>query len=95
VALEFHIHLAELIKRSGHSLRHVARKMQMDHAYLSRILSGKLKIPAQKIDKMADALGLIGEAKHDFIIEAHLSRSPRVLYDYVHSLRNQAPHHGC
>ena len=65
----------------------------MDHAYLSRILSGKLKIPAQKIEKMADALGLTGEARQDFIIEAHLSRAPRVLCDYVHSLRSRSPPH--
>ena len=55
---EFGARLRELRKRSGMSQRELAQKVKIDFTYLSKIESGRLSPPSEKvITKLAEVLG--------------------------------------
>jgi hypothetical protein len=96
VALTFGFFLKSLIDKRFVSLREFIRKAQpmaiesSAVGYLSKVIAGTKPPPMDRIDAWADALGLEGDVRREFMnlaLEDLLARAPSELRKWVISLR--------
>lgn len=78
--------LKGLLKRQDISIREAARQVGMDHAYLVRVTTGALALPAKHIEPIADLLALTDPERSAFILSASLRLSPELVRAHVRKL---------
>lgn len=83
---DFASYLRERIRTQGLSLRATAARASMDPAYLSRVVTRVKRLPVERIEPLADALGLQGEERADFVRRAHLSLASPALRSLIAEL---------
>ena len=79
--------LRERLASQGRSLRAAARSTGMDYAFLSRVVRGLCPFPAKHAEAMAETLGLTGNDREQFIVDACLESAPPPLRAYVAKLQ--------
>ena len=57
-------------------MRKVAKQVGVDHGYLSKVLSGRLRIPTRHAEAIADALRLAKDERTAFLLAVHLDSAP-------------------
>ncbi len=80
--------LARTAGERGLSLRIVALRAGMDPSYLNRVRHGHRTMPADRIESLANALGISGDERVAFIEQAHLAIVPDFVMNLVELLRD-------
>ncbi len=86
---DFASYLRERIRAGGLSLRATAARASMDPAYLSRVVTRVKRLPVERIEPLADALGLHGAERADFVRRAHLSLASPALRALIAELETE------
>ena len=80
--------IARIANERGLSLRAVALRAGMDPSYLNRVRHGHRRLPVDRIEALADALGIGGDERTAFIEQAHLSAVPDFVANLIEVLRD-------
>ena len=81
--------LARLASDRGLSLRAVALRAGMDPSYLNRVRHRERPLPIDRVEKLADALGLVSDERLAFIEQAHLDIVPEYIRSLITTLRDE------
>lgn len=79
--------IARLASERGLSLRAVALRAGMDPSYLNRVRHRERPLPIDRVERLADALGLSGDERTAFIEQAHLDIVPDFVRKLIETLR--------
>lgn len=89
LGIEFPDLLARLATERGLSLRAVALRAGMDPSYLNRVRHRERPLPIDRVEHLADALGLGGDERLAFIEQAHLDIVPDFIRRMIKALREE------
>jgi len=89
LGIEFPDLLARLASEKGLSLRSVALRAGMDPSYLNRVRHRERPLPIDRVDLLADALGLSGDERVAFVEQAHLDIVPDFVRRMIQALREE------
>ncbi len=87
--MEFTDLLARIVTDRGLSLRAVALRAGLDPSFLNRVRHGHRTLPRERIEPLADALGVSGDERKAFIEQAHLASVPDFIVNLVDVLRDE------
>lgn len=80
--------LARIVSDRGLSLRSVALRAGLDPSFLNRVRHGHRALPLERVEQLADALGIAGDERIAFIEQAHLASVPDFVVNLVDVLRD-------
>jgi hypothetical protein len=58
----------------------------MDPGYLSRVLSGKLRLPVRRLPRVIKALQMEDKKRDWLVLQAHILSSSTVVIEYIEEL---------
>lgn len=67
----------------------VAKRTGIDHAYLSKIQTGRLRIPPRHADRIAEVLALTPAERRAFLLAVHVEGASPFLRDYIRDLQHE------
>ena len=79
--------LKSLIAQKGYGLREFAQRVGYAHSNISAIMAGRRPPPLDRIERWADALGLDGQERQEFLEEAYLAHAPQQVRHIVDRMR--------
>jgi transcriptional regulator with XRE-family HTH domain len=89
LSIEFPDLLAQLASERGLSLRALAMRAGMDPSYLNRVRHRERPLPIDRVEHLANALGLGGDERQSFIEQAHLTIVPEFVRSMIIALREE------
>jgi transcriptional regulator with XRE-family HTH domain len=87
--VEFRSHFDDLLAKRGLSFAAFAKLVDVSPSFLSDIRSGRNVIPPARVEQWADALGLKGAERRDFLLIAMLPKCPEAIRPYIVKLIGQ------
>lgn len=81
--------LAAQLKRSGLTLREFGARVGLSHTSIRKFRNGKLRPPLDQVDRWADAFGLSGDERAQFLLSAQMAHCPAPLVDLVADLQRR------
>jgi hypothetical protein len=88
-AVDFHTYFNELLAKRGLKLVEFARLVGAMPQFVVSIRKGDRKLPPARVDRWADALGLKGAERRDFILIAMMPKCPEPVRPYLQKLIGQ------
>lgn len=88
-AVDFGTHLDELLQKRDLTQSAFSRLVGVSPHFLGSIRRGQRKLPPQRVEHWADALGLKGAERRDFLLIAMLPKCPEVIRPYIVKLIGQ------
>lgn len=82
--------LARLLDEAGLSQRDFAKKCGISGGYPAHFISNIRPPTLQKVDEMADALGLEGDRRAEFLEAAYLAHAPEEIRRLLEKVQSQA-----
>jgi transcriptional regulator with XRE-family HTH domain len=89
VVLPFPDQLAAQLKRCGLTLREFGARVDLSHTSIRKFRNGTLRPPLDQVDRWADAFGLSGDERAEFLLSAQMAHCPPPLADLVADLQRR------
>ena len=83
--------LDEAMRARGLTMAEMARQLGVHLTFVDKMVKGKRPPPAERLEAMANALGLIGKAKDRFIDAGMLSRLEPVVLAWLERRGGRVP----